>query len=258
MTTTVTLPGRAFATAWLNTSLAASKDAGRPQLYLSVLVELFHDARAAQLVATDSYLLLTSLVEDPDVDLAPIGLDEVPDESVVAIDYDGRMSALMKFVLKDAIRAEKAKHDPPTVKLTVKSAETAGVPTLAPELDRRVLVVETDRERLSLDVYDGTYPDWRKNLVAAAAAELLPSDSIAFSADILARLGQLKETAANPVEFTLSGPRKPVGVIVRCEPLVQGIAMPARPFKAVELEDDDGTDVELGLEGVDDDEGDLE
>jgi len=226
--TSITLPGRQFATAWLNVSLASGADDGAPALFRTVYVEMFDDA--VQLVATDTFLLLTSAVAvDDDTDLLP-ELDEAPELAATAIDYDGRMRALMTWLHKDAVRAEKNDHPGPEVTLTVKTAEPDPMApaTLGTEVDRKVLVVQTLRERLTLDIYEGSFPHWR-NVFKDRPKTGVAVPAISFSAENLARLGKTKDAVSQALEMTFAGdPMKPVGLLVRCDPVLQGVVIPVR------------------------------
>jgi len=220
----MTLPAREFACGWLNTAVASGTDRGRPQLHGTVLVESFGN-EAVQLVAADGSMLLSTTVGSVASDPSGVGLpslDEAPDESRVVIDTDGRMKALMGFVLRDAKAAEKEGDEPPPLTVEVRSGETPGIPTLSPDLDRQVMVVTTERERLELPLYEGGFIAWRPLL---AGHEPAPTEVVAFAAPLLARLGKLRDTQSY-VSFTLAGPDGAAVFTVEAEPLLRGVLMP--------------------------------
>lgn len=219
----MTLPAMEFSRAWLNTSLASGKDRGRPQLFRTVLVEVFGD-RTVQLVAADGSMLMVtacSTVADLDALNGP-SIDEVPDESYVVIDPDGRMRTLMGWALRDAKTAEKDGTELEPVSVEVRSAESPLFPTLAPELDRRVLVVTTERERIECDLYDGPFVSWRPLLAGHQPA---PTGNVMFASALLARFAKLRD-ADGFVEFNLGGSDGAVRFSVDAEPPVHGVLMP--------------------------------
>lgn len=195
----VTAPGLALANAWLNVALASSDDENRPILWRSVLVETFKTG--LQLIATDSYLLLGCYVPFPRHDLTPPpGLDEKPNETVIAVDPAGRMTSLMRHVHKEAVKAEEAGEDY-EVRLAARSIESTATPTLDPSLDRLRFTVQTDDERLSLPIYEAEYPNWRS---LVAKPNTVATEDVALSIDILARLGRIR--GASHLQFTFDGP----------------------------------------------------
>lgn len=222
----LTFPGRSFATAWLNTWLSTSDDDTRPALHRTVLCEVFANPRCVQLVATDSYTLLGSTVaccgheDDP----APT-LDQVPDRSIVVMDHDARAQVLMRWLLADCKHASKNNMPEPTVHVALRSAEAPTTPTLDPSLDRRQLVITTDRERLTLDVFDGEFATWRPLFLGH-----VPEDTtdVAFNPTFLARLGKIRTIDAEPIEFSLRGALGAAVLHVATEPPVFGIIVPVR------------------------------
>lgn len=88
--TTIELPARPFAAAWLNVARAAADDPDRPQLYRAVIVELIDD-HSVRLVSTDSFMLLRSHVRldhDQPNWLGHVTDDEHPYRTITALDWD--------------------------------------------------------------------------------------------------------------------------------------------------------------------------
>lgn len=222
----LTLPGRSFATAWLNTWLSTGDDEARPALYRTVLCEVFTSPRCLQLVATDSYTLFgsTAACSGHEDDSAPT-LDELPDRAIVVMDHDARVQVLMRWLLADCKHAAKNGLMEPTVHVALRSAEVPSTPTLDPSMGRQQLVITTDRERLTLDVFDGGYPAWRPLLLPHKPKS---TEGIAFSPRLLARLGKIRTVDAEPIEFTMAGPIGLSVFTVRTEPPVFGGIMPVR------------------------------
>jgi hypothetical protein len=215
------LPARGFATAWLNTSLASGTDEHRPQLYRTLLVEVFD--RAVRLVAADGVMLLTSTVkvDEDDLDVADAA---VAGETHVVIDHDGRMRNLMSWVLRDAVAADKNGIPPTQVTVEVRSGERPSMPTLSSDLDRQVMVVGSDREQLDLDLYGGPYVDWQQLF---AGRNLTPTQRVAFSPAMLGRFGKLRDLV-HPVVFHLAGPDGSAQFEIDCEPSILGLLMTCR------------------------------
>lgn len=227
----ITLPGAHLATAWHNVWLSTSDDDARPQLYRTVLVEVFND-RCVQLIASDTYMLTGSTVlQDPEALTTSPSFDESPDETYVVMDHDQRMGALMKWVLKDAKAAAKDKLPPPEVTLSVQSAENPDVPSFGGVFARNQLVVGTERERLALDLYDGAYPEWR-SLIGGHQTE--ETTELAFNPELVGRFGKMTGLDYYPVEFTTAGPLGGTRFAVRSEPPVFGLLMPVRVGMQVE------------------------
>lgn len=225
MTDNVTeLPARAFAAAWLNVSRCSSDDEERPSLYRSVAVELI-DPESVRLVATDSYMLLCSSVRvshDTPGWCEPVEDDEVPYRTVVAIDENYRLRALLKWAWKATKDDETA-----MVRLSVGSTETDEAPTLMPELARMGLTVDFEAERITLPIFDGPYPDWRGMF---ADREPCATGAVAYNPQFLARLDGLHTLVdlAAPVAFDLAGPIGMTCLTVDVRPSLAGGLMPTR------------------------------
>jgi hypothetical protein len=220
----MTLPARELASGWLNASLAAGSDSARPQTYRTMLVEVFDEG--VQLVASDGAMLLTTpvaTISDPGGLNLP-SADQVPDESFIVMDLDGRMRNLMRWVLKDAKAAEKEGREAVPVSVEVRSGERSSAPTLSPDLDRKIMVVTTERERLDLELYEGVFLAWRP-LFAGHVAK--PTETVAFAPTLLARLGRLRDVE-NAVEFQLGGPDGGAKFGIDCDPPIEGLLMPVR------------------------------
>jgi hypothetical protein len=219
-----TLPAHETALAWLNTFVATGTDAGHPQTYRNVGVEFFPNA--VVFVASDRSMLLSStvMIGNEALPLSAPSIDEIPDASYVVMDRAGRMGSLMRWMLRDAKAAEKEDRELAPITIDIRSGERPSVPTLSPELDRQIMVVTTERERLVLDLYDGAFISWRP-MLAKHTPE--PTDRVAFSPMLLARLGKLRGIAAG-IEFELAGAAGGARFFIDCEPPIEGLLMPVR------------------------------
>lgn len=219
-----TLPAHETALAWLNTFVATGTDAGNSQTYRNVAIEFFPDA--VVFVASDRSMLLSSTVLTGHEALlldAP-SIDQIPDVSYVVMDPAGRMGSLMRWQLRECKAAEKEDREPAPITIEVRSGERPSVPTLSPEMDRQIMVVTTERERLDLDIYDGAFISWRPMLAKHTPES---TDRIAFSPMLLARLGKLRGLDAH-IEFELAGAADGARFFIDCEPPIEGLIMPVR------------------------------
>lgn len=216
----LTLPANKFAAAWLNVTKATADDDPNPTL-AAVCLEAISDDQV-RLVATDGYWLLRSYIEPGDDLSDDPGLD-ITGDTILAWDTEGRMTNLMKWVHKVS---KPRGDDPPLItqlELTVTSGEVDDRPTLDSTLDRQVLVVDTDHEKVRIPIVEHTYPNWRA--LTDQTAEGL--DMCALSLQRLGRLGTVRN-AVGHAELTFNGPRKPVTVHVPGDPNLDGLIMPVR------------------------------
>lgn len=217
----IELPARLFAASWLSVAVAGSEDPERPALFRSVAIELH--SQSVLLVATDSYMLMRTWVPlHQAVDLATKpDLDDAPASTVVALDADKRMNALMRFIFKDA------KDDPfATVRLRVERGDDPAIPSLTPEMERVHLVVEAGQETLRLSTWEGEWVSWRTVSVGTPGHV----SRVALSPDLLARCGKVVLTEGAPmVIFDFCGATGPTQfAYVGCAPEIEGVVMPAR------------------------------
>lgn len=221
--TVCVLPAAHLAAAWLNVYQAAGQNEDQPALYRSVCVEII-DASTVRLVATDSYIVLTSAVREG---MATVTPDEAAVETIVAIDEDQRAQSLFKFVAKDA----KAKQDVDAgVRLSVGSIESDDAPTLMPSLARRGLSIEYGAERLVLPINEVPFPDWRPMLVGR---EPCATETVSWSPWVISRLASMRsswdaEIASGVITVEHAGPLGAAAVTVAVWPEVTGLVMPVR------------------------------
>ncbi|MEM7272718.1 MAG: hypothetical protein AAF547_06535, partial [Actinomycetota bacterium] len=167
-------------------------------------------------------ILIGSWVPIPDYDtgVAGPGLDEAPLASFVVRDTNKRMQSLMKFAHGEARAADRDDQPPPKLWISIRSMESEDTPTLDPAFDRQMFVVETDRERLAIPVFDAAYPNWRALL---ANGKPVATDLVAYPADTLGRLGGLRDLTG-PLLFSMAGGR---GLTRIRSGLLFGALMPA-------------------------------
>lgn len=219
----ISVPALPFASGWANVGVAAGSSRSDPQTNRTTLVEFFSD-EGVQLTATDNTLLCTTSIpsaSDP-LGINPPSIHELPGESIIVMDPGGRMRTLMGWTRRVALAAEKEGGEVPPIRLQIRSGERPAVPTLSPDLERQILVVTTERERLDLALYEGSFVDWRPLLLGHSPS---PTATVAFSPTLLARLGKLRSVAAG-IEFTFAGKTGGARFEIDSDPPLIGLVMP--------------------------------
>ncbi len=214
---------RTFARAWLNTALAQSEDEERPALYRATLIELFDTG--VRLVTTDSFMLLRSWVpagiDSFHETISEPGLDEMPEDSIVVVDGDRRVKALMAWLWSSTKAEEK---DAPIEALTMFPATLSDpdTPTLM-DMDRPGISFVTSNERVTTGLFEGKFPGWRELGMGATKKR----DGIVLNPVFMARFGQMGTMASDqPVVARLSfGALDGAGFVVTSRPEVHGIVM---------------------------------
>lgn len=225
---TLTFDAGWLARGWLSVAEASSKDKGRPALNRTVCVEFYDDG--VRLVATDSYMLLTTWVpcfektsdaETPDYTPAPIG--ELPNATVVAIDEDGRAKGLFAYLLS-LTNAEGAPEI--LVTLVTGSSPETSLGMFDGMTGDCLTIAADDREALLLDLYDGDYPTWRP-LVGQFRQAM--TTTLALNPDIIGRVVKMaKASAALSLDWHFGGPDRVAKVEVVGRPNITGLVMPMR------------------------------
>ncbi|MDQ2727548.1 MAG: hypothetical protein M3Y91_06730 [Actinomycetota bacterium] len=227
----ITVDAATLARGWLSVAqAAATKDReDRPALWRTVCVE--QHTHGLRLTSLDNYMLLTAWVAEQhyEYDAEP-GLDEVPYATAVAIDGHGRGAGLLAYVLALTKPEDGPKNLDVVVSLNVpwQAAETPDDELQLEGFEALALTMEyPDNERVQLQVYEGTYPNWRPLL---ARRKTVKTSSIGLSQWIAGRLAK----AAKPHDETtvirhwFGGQNKPIGVAFGGEPEVSGLVMPVR------------------------------
>lgn len=253
-------PAEPLACGWLSVALASAKDKDRPQLNRTVCVELYPDG--ARLSATDSYVVLHVWVPNiEDEFAAEPEPDEAPMLTAVAMDPYGRGKGFMAHMLKLA-RADDA--EPFTIKLTVGQlpADDGQSPTFDGLEPNHVILEVPDHEKITMQVYDGAFPNWRKVLL-----DVVPeaTTGVALDPEIVGRLAKLGPLhgAERPLVWRWAGDLRPALIEVgNSDPFVSGAVMPVRwdfdadrPLEEVLAEEAEYLQQQAGDQG-DDEEGD--
>lgn len=213
-----------LAKGWRSVALATSSDKALPIL-CGVLVEQFPDG--LRLVATDSYMLLTTWVPNMDAerDFKPEpGMDEKPIHSCIVLDPHGRGKGLLAHAQQLAANDEITEI---RVDLDVTSVEDTDAPGFDGMEPRWCVIEVSERERVKLRLCEGKYPAWRHLL---DGMEPIVTERLAMSPDLVACLAKLgKVQPETRLGWTFTGEDRPVHVeLVDSHPFVSGIAMPCR------------------------------
>lgn len=220
-----------FATGWLSTAQAFSKDKDRPALNRTLLVEEFD--HGVQMVATDSYMLLRSWVPYIDTDsLAPEGRQpqpyELPRRATVVMDPDGRGRQLFAWARNVAARTGDGEERP---KLRVQIGvmhQTIGSAASFEGMEPTWAKFKLDEEEtVRLQLYEGDYPNWRPIM---NGIEPVDTSRIALGSEIMARLAKVSRLHDDRIwGWQFAGELKPAAVeVVDASPPVDGIVMPCR------------------------------
>ena len=215
-----------LARGWLSVALASTKSAA-PAIDRTVSIEQYHDG--VRLAATDSYILLHTWVPSVDDELAPEPQpDEAPEAVAVAQDPHGRAKGFMAHVLRLAEDDDYEEAVEIRLRLGV-PVETRDKSAMAFDgMDPTCVVVEhPDHERLTLDTFDGPYPNWRK-VTGDFHAET--TDAVAFHPERIAALSKLgKWHGDRPLIWRFGGrQRTALFEVGESFPFVAGAAMPVR------------------------------
>ena len=223
----ITLPATTLAKGWLAVSQASGKAESQPALCKTVHIDQY--PTGLRLVATDSYMILTCWVPSAldDLTAEPL-LDEVPYASATAIDRHGRAGSLLGYLLTLA-RSDDHKGLEVTVNLNVPwqpedtdpaDLQMDGFEALAVTLE------QPGRERLQLEVYEGSYPHWQTLVGRQRRAR---TEALALSPTIAGRLAKAAKAAeAETLKMWFGGREKPMQVEFGGDPVVTGLVMPVR------------------------------
>lgn len=230
------LPAHTFAKAWQTAALAASDDQYRPHLYRTVHLEVF-DGQGVRLVATDSYMLVRLYVPFDMFDPNEPDPSEMPDQSYIVSDRDGRGLGLMKYVEKQ-VKAMRKREDDPDIEgaLMISVVNVASNEQTFEGMASRALRLEWPERELVVCplIEDMAFPDWRH---LETKTDPLPTDELTFSPSILRRLGKMGNIyPGKVVKWTFNGT---VGVVRFTLGEAQGMLMPVRPEDKTEEDDDE-------------------
>lgn len=224
--------GPTLAHAWLAVfAAAATQKLAHPALYKTIGIEEY--PTGVRLVATDRVVILTAWVPDLEYHYdSPPAFEEAPDRTIVASDRDGRGRGLLGYVLALATRDTPPEEYAPgqvevkvdfDVKMPPGSTPVAQATLEGMDPTYTVLSVP-DVEKVYLEVYPGTFPDWRP-IVAGHTART--TKQVRLHPEIAERLGKVRKHAAGPIEWVFGGKDK-VALIAfpESDPHVHGAVMP--------------------------------
>jgi len=216
----ISLPSTEVAAAWLPVWCATSDDADRPILHRTICIEWF-DGRGLRLIATDSYVLLTSWLGVTEHTPEP-SLDERPLHTTIASDPDRRGHGLIRYAAACAAKDKDTDGTYHRTTLTVgPPAASRKTPALAEALEQQVLTIGYEGETVELLIVEAEYPSWR-NLVSTRQTEA--TEQIALSPHVLGILAKTGREYA----WTFSGELGGIHIRSLAGLPVSGVAMPIR------------------------------
>lgn len=216
-----------MARGWLAVAQASGKDDWLPVLSRTVLLE--QHPTGLRLVATDSWMLLTSFI--PAAEHGPEHepeIDEAPTERAVAMDLDGRGAGLMKYAVKRARAAAKEDEEAPEMRIRLNQdtphpdgpAQLDGMGALS------VVLEMPDVERVVLPVFGGDYPPYPGLLLGL---EGVSTDRIALHPDRVSRLCAAAQHVGGQIGWTFGGEARAARVdMINADPALRGLVQPVR------------------------------
>ncbi len=241
-----------FAVGYRSVAVAAGKSVD-PSISRNVLFEVYPPG--VRLVAFDGQMLTVSWVSRRDEMYDVPGVDEAPEETLLVHDPNGRAKGLLAYAEGWQRQLPAMSDDPseaPRLTLTVSTETAEG--TLA-GLGARLVTLELEhRERLTLDVSDYTFPEWRHawDGYQRGTVEHLPVDGVA-----LEKATRLAKITGSPIGFEFGTPSTRL-VAINGEPSVEGLLFGAywnldenTPVDRPDPSSDDDPAEDEFLEGVD-------
>lgn len=191
------------AQAWINAAIASSNNPDRTVLYRTVRIEFFR--RGLQFVACDGTMLFRTWAPFSDyIGDAPPPMPEAgvrPIDAVTVQDDEKFASGFMRTLL-----AATAGEESRAIELEVCVQPRDEEPPLGDEVRAYVLHLEALGQRLTCQLYDGVYPDWRALNLGLDPAELV--DGMTLSPKLFAAVGKLKGVAG--VDLTFRGEERAI------------------------------------------------
>ena len=227
----ITVDAATLARGWLSVAqAAATKDRDdRPALYRTVCVE--QHTHGLRLTSTDTYMILTAWIAEQHYEYDPEpGLDEVPYATAVAIDDHGRGAGLLAYLLSLTKPEDGPKNLDVVVSLNVpwQSPDTPDDELQLEGFEALAVTMEyPDHEKVQLQVYEGTYPNWR---LMFARRKTVKTSSIGIAQGLAGRLAKAAKPHGDAmvIRHWFGGQDKPIFVAFGGEPEVSGLVMPVR------------------------------
>lgn len=221
-----------LAKGWLSVAVASRADKDNPLLHHTIRIEM-HDT-GVRLVATDRFMILNCWVPNlaaqanGDSLLDPALDGEQPDVVAIAQDIHGRGKGLLDHLWKLAEKADPEQGDDDvTVRLDIGKVKelTGGAPVLEGMNVRDVVIEHPDHEKVTLSVYEGEWPEWKRFISEFHAEE---TAVIALHHDRLGALAHLgKLHGGVPILYRFAGANRGALIeVAESEPRITGVAMP--------------------------------
>jgi len=214
------------AQAWLNAAIACSQDDARRQLYRTVSIEFFK--RGVQFIGCDGHVLFRTwapYADNGDLPAPHPEAEERPRDAVVVADIDKFALGFMKTLLA----ALDDDGPPADLTMSVEAADQPDEPPLGAELGKDVLILQALGQRLTCQLFEGPYVDWRKLQFGLDKAELV--DGMTLAPKIFAAVGKLK--GVNGIECSFHGEERAIEIRTpdNGSLSVRGLLMPMRRFQ---------------------------
>lgn len=209
------------AQAWLNAAIACSQDDTRRPLYRTLSIEFFR--RGIQFIGCDGTMLFRTWAPYSDVgdfDAPHPESDQLPEDSVVVADLDKFALGFMKTLLSALGEI------PVELTISVEPLRDEDAPPLGNELEKHVLVLSALGQRLTCQLFEGPYVDWRRLQFGLNKAEVV--DGMKLAVRLFAAVGKVK--GVQGLECSFHGDERAIEVRTTdpAEASFRGMLMPMR------------------------------
>ena len=211
-----------FAVGYRSVAVASTKQDVWQALNRTVLFEVYDSG--VRLVASDGHMLMVSWIPRRDDHEVP-GVDEIPDETLLVSDPNGRAKGLLAYaqgLQRQLCAVEDDPDDAERLSLMVETGRESG--TLDGFGARTVTLSLAALERLTLEVSDLGFPDWRASWFGFEAGE---SEHLAVHQASLEQTAKVSKITGSPIGFEFGQPATRF-VAVNGEPSVEGLLFPGQ------------------------------
>jgi hypothetical protein len=219
--TAIRVSASSAALAWTNAFLATGQDKERPLLFRKLSLEVF--TGGVQFIGCNGSALFRTWVPSTydDWDSEWPETDVPPEETIVVSDGDGFGLAFMRTVL--SVTKDDA-HIAEELTFEIGPIDEREEPSLGEEMVRQRLALCACGQRLELEVFEATFPDWRNLQLGIDSVERV--ERLAIATKVFGLLGKLK--GVETVDLDFHGEDKAVVFDAGPVPMVRGLLMPCR------------------------------
>lgn len=212
-------------TAWLNAAIACSNEEGRGPLYRTISVEFFK--AGIQFVGCDGTMLFRTWApfsDAGDMTLPQPSYGARPKDSVVVFDEDKFGLGFMKTLASAADEVSE-------LAVSIEPVADRGEPPLGKAVQRYVLTLRALEQTLSLKLYEGEYPNWRRLSFGIEPAEQV--EGMLMATKLFRAVGKL--IGVTGIDCTFKGDERAIEIRSReTDAALHGLLMPMRRLQKPE------------------------